>query len=100
MVALSLNFLNELAPCLGFSHTQVDGGHELELPALSPDRRAVLAGSHLFILGVLLWRLQHLKPVSHTDLITDLPLPLKICGILMELVSILPAHTVDDQVVM
>ena len=37
--------------------------------------------------------------MSHTDLIIDLPLLLEISGVLVELMAILPANAVDDEVV-
>ena len=36
--------------------------------------------------------------MGHADLVADLPLPLEVRGVLVELVTVLPAHAVDDQV--
>lgn len=99
LIATPLHLPDEISPRPGPFHTLVDGVHQLELPALTPNRRAVLTGTHLLFLGVLLRWLQHTQTVGHTDLVIDLPLPLEVCGVLVELVSILPAHAVDDQVI-
>lgn len=40
-----------------------------------------------------------MQSVGHADLVIDLPLPLEVGGVLVELAVILPAHAVDDQVV-
>ena len=49
--------------------------------------------------SVLFWRLQHLQSMRHADLIIDLPMPLEICGVLVQLFAILAAHAVDHQMV-
>lgn len=38
--------------------------------------------------------------VRHADLIIDLPMPLEICGVLVQLFAVLAAHAVDHQMVM
>ena len=80
------------------THTQVDGVDEPELPALTADSGAVLAGTHLLFLGVLLGRLQHCQAVGGADLVADLPLALEVSGVLVELAACGAAHAVDDEV--
>lgn len=99
LVAPLLHLSDILGFGFGLPHAQVDGSHELELPALTPDCRAVLAGTHGLVLGVPLGRLQYLQTMGAADLIADLPLPLEVSGVLVELAAILPAHAVDDEVV-
>ena len=99
LIALPLHLPDELGFGFRLPHTQVDGVHQLELPALAPHRRAVFAGAYLLFPRVPPGRLQHLQSVGHADLVVDLPLPLEIYGVLVELAAILPAYAVDDQVV-
>ena len=99
-IALVLHVFDEAFPVIGIFQCVVDGLDEIQLPAIAPQSRLVLAGAHLLFPSVLFWRLQHLQPVRHADLIIDLPMPLEICGVLVQLFAVLAAHAVDHQMIM
>lgn len=96
LVALVLHVLDEALPFIGTFQRVVDGSDEIQLPAIAPQSRLVFAGTHLLFPCVLLRRLQHLQPMRYADFIIDLPVPLEVCGVLVQLFAINAAKGKTD----
>ena len=99
LVALVLHVLNKTLTVSGILQRFIDGLDKFQLPALAPQSRLILTGTHLLFVRVLFRGLQHIQAMSQTELIVDLPVPLQVSGVLMQLFTILTADAVDDQVV-
>ena len=99
LIPLALHQGDEVFPGRCEPHTLVDGIHEPEFPALALGGRAILPGVHPLLLDLLLRRWKDRQMVGGADLIVGQPVGLQVGGTLVELLTVLEAHTVHHKVV-
>ena len=99
LIPLALHQRDEFLLAGSVPHALVDGVHEPELPALALRGGAVLSGAHPLLLDLLLRRRKDLQAVGSTYFIIGHPVGLQVGGTLVELLTVLEAHTVHHKVV-